>query len=96
MNGITRRHIFQGAATALSATRVIGANDRIRVGVIGLGGRGSYHVHYYTQIPDCRLSALCDVNQSARERKKISLYCDFSWPRGGFGRNRASHRHQSG
>src|SRR6516164_6755411 len=40
MNGPTRRSfIVATGLTALSATRVMGANDTVRVGVIGAGGR---------------------------------------------------------
>lgn len=73
MNSIRRRYFFQNAAAALSATRVVGANQRIRVGIIGLGGRGTYHVRYYGEIPECEITALCDVNQSARERAQARL-----------------------
>ena len=38
----TRRSFLAGAATAASAGRVIGANDRLQMGVIGTGGRGQY------------------------------------------------------
>ncbi len=41
MNEVSRRG-FIGAMTAASAARVLGANDRIRLGVIGTGGRGRY------------------------------------------------------
>jgi len=37
MDKITRR---AAVATALSYSRVIGANDRVQVGYIGLGNRG--------------------------------------------------------
>ncbi len=65
---MTRRTFFQGAAMAASASRVIGANDRIRVGIVGLGGRGRAHVGNYMRIPDAEIAGLCDVNQAARER----------------------------
>ena len=40
---ITRRDAARGAAaTALSYSRILGANDRIGLGVIGTGGRGTY------------------------------------------------------
>jgi predicted dehydrogenase len=73
MNTVSRRTFFQGAAAALSATRVIGANDRINVGLIGIGGRGSSHLNSYVKIPDARIAALCDVNQAARERAQTRL-----------------------
>src|SRR5256885_16845407 len=73
MNSISRRSFFQGAAAALSATRVIGANDRINVGLIGIGGRGTAHLKSYLKITDCRIAALFDVNQAARERAQARL-----------------------
>ncbi len=73
MKTVTRRHFFQGAATAASAIRTAGANDRIGVGIIGLGGRGAYHVRYYGEIPECQIASLCDVNQAARERAQTRI-----------------------
>ena len=70
---VSRRTFFQGAATALAATRVFGANDRINVGLIGIGGRGTAHLNSYVKITDCRVAALCDVNQAARERAQTRL-----------------------
>jgi predicted dehydrogenase len=73
MNTISRRSFFQGATIALSASRVKGANDRIQVGLIGIGGRGTAHLNSYTKIPECQVAALCDVNQAARERAQARL-----------------------
>ncbi len=61
------------ALTAAQATRVLGANDRVHMAVIGLGGRGRAHVNNYTQIPDCTITALCDVNQEALERAQAQV-----------------------
>src|SRR5882757_7206481 len=68
---LTRRHFFHSAGMALTAaqaTRVHGANDRIQVAVIGLGGRGRAHMNTYVTLPECNVAALCDVNQEALER----------------------------
>ncbi len=73
MSKLTRRHFFQGAAMALAATRVSGANDRIRIGVIGIGGRGRDHIQSFLQIPQAQITGLCDVNQAARERAQSIL-----------------------
>ena len=56
------------ALLASRAVPVLGANDRINVVVIGFGGRGGDHVDNLAKIPDCRIAAICDVNQAARER----------------------------
>lgn len=69
MPTVSRRSFFQGAALAASASRVLGANDRINVGIVGLGGRGRNHMQDYSSLStECRISALCDVNQEALER----------------------------
>jgi len=68
MSKLTRRTFFQGATLAASATQVMGANDRIRMGVVGIGGRGSYHVAQWLGIAGSTVAGLCDVNQAARER----------------------------
>ncbi len=71
-NGSTRR-FFLGAATAASAMRVWGANERIRVALVGLGGRGGNHLSVYSRLPEAQVVALCDVNQAARERAQATL-----------------------
>lgn len=74
MSIISRRTFFQGAALAASATRVIGANDKIRIGVVGLGGRGKDHLRLFYQTPDSRVVGICDVDQTARERAQAQLH----------------------
>ena len=66
-----RRQFIKTAAAAIATSRfpILGANDRINVGIVGLGGRGTDHMEAYASLdPDARIAALCDVNQSARER----------------------------
>ena len=69
----TSRRFFLGAVTAAAATRVWGANDKINVGIVGLGGRGTSHLNIYSKMPDVRVAGLCDVDQSALERAKATL-----------------------
>lgn len=56
------------AAIATAARPILGANDRVRMGIIGLGGRGNNHMTAYAGIETCEVAGLCDVNQAARER----------------------------
>jgi predicted dehydrogenase len=59
---ITRRDVARAAAmTALSYSRVLGANDRIGLGVIGTGERGTYVMSLFQKNPDVEVRALCDV-----------------------------------
>jgi predicted dehydrogenase len=69
----TSRRFFMGAAAAASALRVIGANDRINMALVGLGGRGQNHLNVYSRLPESRVVALCDVNQAAREKSQAVL-----------------------
>ncbi len=68
-----RRTFFMGAAAAASAMRVWGANEKVNIGIVGLGGRGSSHLNSYTQIAEAEVVGLCDVNQAARERGQAVL-----------------------
>ncbi|MBI1787274.1 MAG: Gfo/Idh/MocA family oxidoreductase [Acidobacteria bacterium] len=69
MTDPTRRTLLQGAAlTALSRSRIWGANERINMVIVGVGGRGTGHVREYLRLPECQVAAICDVNQAAQER----------------------------
>ena len=51
-------------AQAISApfgSKVLGANDKIRMGFIGIGNRGSQLLDLFMQNNDCEIAALCDV-----------------------------------
>jgi len=43
-----------------SGSRFLGANDKIRVGFIGVGNRGSQLLKLFMNQPDCEVAALCD------------------------------------
>ena len=59
---MTRRQAVTGAAiTALSYSRVMGANDRIGLGVVGTGERGTYVMSLFQKNADLEVRALCDV-----------------------------------
>ncbi|MFN7935703.1 MAG: Gfo/Idh/MocA family oxidoreductase [Bryobacteraceae bacterium] len=73
MHSTTTRRFFMGAAAAASAMRVFGANDRVNVAIVGLGGRGGNHLSVYSRLAEARVAGLCDVNQAARERAQATL-----------------------
>jgi hypothetical protein len=59
---ITRRDAAKAATiTALSYSRVLGANDRVGLGVIGTGERGTYVMTLFQKNPEVEVRALCDV-----------------------------------
>jgi predicted dehydrogenase len=61
---------LEGAALAVGvqASRVLGANERINIAVVGVGGRGTAHLREYMNIADCHVAAVVDVDQASQER----------------------------
>ena len=49
------------AATALSYSRILGANDRIQMGLIGCGSRGVGDMNNFLKLQNVDFTALCDV-----------------------------------
>src|SRR5919205_82179 len=47
-------------ATAAAQSRVLGANDRVRAGIIGSGGRGRYLVGQFKEA-GVEVAGVCDV-----------------------------------
>ena len=76
----TRRQFFASGALAAAA---LGANDSIRVGLIGCGGRGRSLLQLFQKDPSCRIVAICDVDQGRLEQTRASVspapatYSDF-------------------
>ena len=50
MQSVSRRGFIAVSLTAASAARVLGANDRIRVGIVGVRARGSYLVEQANRV----------------------------------------------
>ena len=63
----TRRDFIKQAAAGTAAflayppARVLGANDRIRVGIIGVGARGQELLKYSLHVPDVQIVVATDV-----------------------------------
>src|ERR1035441_3922875 len=64
MDRLSRRD-FQRIAglTALSYSRVLGANDRVRMGYIGLGNRGDQVHDAFLEWADQETVAVCDLRE---------------------------------
>jgi len=61
--GVPRRAFLRGAATAtaLSYSRVYGANDRIQMALIGCGERGRYDMGNFIKAGNVDVVAVCDI-----------------------------------
>ena len=53
--------------------RVFGANDRVRVAVVGLHGQGWAHVGEYSKMEDVELAAFCDVDENVLDERLAAL-----------------------
>jgi len=73
--------------TARAASRILGANEKINVGAIGLNGMGMSDLNSFLKNAEVECLALCDVDRNVLERraaevekvrgKKPALYGDF-------------------
>ncbi len=74
---LTRRSFLKDTALAgatlavaggLPATRGLGANEKIRVGVLGSGQRAQYLMTLFKKSPEVEIVAVCDVYEPHREK----------------------------
>jgi predicted dehydrogenase len=64
------------AATMLTTSRVRGANDDVRVAVIGVGGKGSQHTQVFSKLKGVRLVAIADPDTAQMDKCKSKLKVD--------------------
>ncbi len=80
-NTWSRRRLLQGAAVGLGAaapSRILGANNRVRIAVCGVRKRGWDHVRQFAKLPDVEVAAICEVDESVlnarlRDMEKLGL-----------------------
>jgi predicted dehydrogenase len=68
MTSVTRREFGKTTAaawlgTALGRQRVLGANDRVRLGMIGVGNRGDQVIDAFLAHKDAEIVAVCDIHR---------------------------------
>ena len=81
---LTRRKWLKVGAAAVAApyfipSRVFGANDRVNVGIIGLGGRARTIVESCNLIPDMNVVSVCDCFKPDMDRFAQLLGKDQNW-----------------
>jgi len=78
--------VTAGASLPWTWARAAGANDTIRVGVVGIRGRGGSHISGFSSLPGVRVVALCDVDSEAlgkgaaafeKKHNKVETYADI-------------------
>lgn len=85
MSDFTRRHFARtaGAAAAASYSRILGANERVRMGFIGVGNRGDQVHEAFLEFADSQTVAVCDLrddymdNAVRKSRGTPNKYKDY-------------------
>jgi predicted dehydrogenase len=73
---LTNRRQFlttTAAAATLPRSTVLGANNRIRIGAIGTGGRCKYLLQLLQNIPGNQVVAVCDVYEPHRDEARLKF-----------------------
>jgi predicted dehydrogenase len=76
MKSLSRRTFLKSTALvgiSLARTSALGANDDVRVAIIGLGNKGGGHVKSFRSMRGCRIAALCDVDPK-RLAKRLDAF----------------------
>src|SRR5437879_7274551 len=80
---LPRRDILRRGAVALTAasySRVLGANDKIQLGVIGCGDRGRHDMSQFMMVPTVNVAAVCDIygEQIDKARQTATIAKNFN------------------
>src|SRR3954469_22937080 len=84
MTDQTRRSFLKQAAIgaavlAYPSSRVLGANDRVRVGMIGVGDRGNDLLDQIVKVPNVDLVAMADIYSRRRDQAKSKVPGIQTW-----------------
>ena len=85
-SGMTRRDFIKKSTTSgagLAALggisfithpeKVFGANDRVRVAVVGIRGRGFSHIRSFSQEPNVEVAAICEVDETVMRQRLADM-----------------------
>jgi predicted dehydrogenase len=73
MSQLDRRTFLGAAATVALGPRALGANDSIRVGVVGTGGRGTQHAVGFSKREGVTVAFVCDVDKRRAEQAAAAV-----------------------
>src|SRR6266849_3828478 len=82
MREILGGSVALAASRVLSPSRVLGANDRVRLGLIGAGGRGREIFRTALKLPNPEAVAVADIyarrfDEVKRLAPEVKTYADF-------------------
>ena len=65
--------VLPGFTTLHKGSTLMGANDTIRIGAIGINGMGWSDTKALLKVPGVQLSAICDVDQNVLDKRKSEM-----------------------
>ena len=85
-SGLTRRDFIKkstasgaglaalgGISFITNPEKVFGANDRVRVAVVGIRGQGFSHIRRYAAMANVEVAALCDIDENVIKQRLESM-----------------------
>ncbi|HWS00895.1 MAG TPA: Gfo/Idh/MocA family oxidoreductase [Prolixibacteraceae bacterium] len=62
--------------SAKSYSSVIGANERVNIGIVGIRSQGQSHITGYSNVKDAQVTALCDVDSNLFDERIKKHFTD--------------------
>src|SRR5580700_3527312 len=62
-----------GVAFIARPRRVSGANDRVRVAICGVRGRGVDHIKNFAQLKNVEIAAVCDIDETVMRQRVAGM-----------------------
>jgi predicted dehydrogenase len=82
-NDLNRRNFISSGTAGMAAlgaistlsnpARVLGANNRVRVAICGVHGRGNDHLQNYAKLQNVEIAALCDIDESVLAKRVAQM-----------------------
>src|SRR5688500_9982616 len=70
---LAQTSLTAGAVTLAPFSRALGANDDLRIGVVGCGGQGSHHIRCLRELTGLRIVAVCDPDSRVLDRHRAEF-----------------------
>ena len=69
----TGRAVAVGSAALALGGKILGANDRVRVAICGVRGRGGDHIKGFEHVPGVEIAALCDIDENVSAKRVAEI-----------------------
>jgi predicted dehydrogenase len=71
--GVSASLFVPPALWARAPRKILGANDRVRIGLIGCNGMGFSNLTSFLRLPQVEIAALCDVDTRVLDKREADL-----------------------